>query len=146
VEVTGDVKLLNADCAEEFDIAAADRVDPGTVMVLTGGGALLPSQQAYDKRVAGIVSGAGDYKPALILDRQPDGGHRQPIALMGKVFCKVDAGYGPIEIGDLLTTSPTAGHAMKAADPTRAFGSVIGKALHPLEGGQGLIPVLVALQ
>jgi hypothetical protein len=146
MDVSGDVRLLNADCAEEFDIAQTEGVDPGTVMVLTGGGALCPSQQAYDKRVAGIVSGAGDYQPALILDRQQNDRHRLPIALMGKVYCKVDAQYGPVEIGDLLTTSPTPGHAMRVADPARAFGSVIGKALRPLEGGQGLIPVLVALQ
>ena len=52
----------------------------------------------------------------------------------------------PIEVGDLLTTSPTAGHAMKAIEPHRVFGSVIGKALSPLEEGQGLIPILIALQ
>ncbi len=52
----------------------------------------------------------------------------------------------PIEIGDLLTTSATPGHAMKATDPHKAFGAVIGKALRPLDRGQGLIPVLIALQ
>jgi hypothetical protein len=146
VEVTGDIRLLNADCAEEFDIAEAEVVEPGTVMVLGEEGALRLSQKAYDKCVAGIVSGAGDYQPALVLDRQATGGRRLPIALMGKVFCKVDASYGEIEIGDLLTTSPTPGYAMKADDPMKAFGSVIGKALRALGGGQGLIPVLVALQ
>jgi hypothetical protein len=146
VEITGDIRLLNADCAEDFDIAHPEHVDPGTVMVLANEGALRASHRAYDRRVAGVVSGAGDYQPALVLDRQPSGANRQPIALMGKVFCKVDAQYGPVEIGDLLTTSPTPGHAMKAGDPLQAFGAVIGKALRPLEDGQGLIPVLVALQ
>jgi hypothetical protein len=144
--VTGDIRLLNADCAEEFDIAQSESVDPGTVVVLGEEGAVLPSHQAYDKRVAGIVSGAGDYQPALVLDRRPTGQNRLPIALMGKVYCKVDATYGPVEIGDLLTTSPTPGHAMKADDPMKAFGAVIGKALRPLLAGQGMIPVLVALQ
>jgi hypothetical protein len=69
-----------------------------------------------------------------------------PIALIGKVYCKVDANYGAIEVGDLLTTSPTLGHAMKAVDPIKAFGSVIGKALRPLDSGEGLIPILIALQ
>ena len=69
-----------------------------------------------------------------------------PVALMGKVYCKVDAGYSPIDVGDLLTTSPTPGHAMKADDHDKAFGAVIGKALRRLEAGQGLIPILVALQ
>jgi hypothetical protein len=62
------------------------------------------------------------------------------------VYCKVDAQYSPIEVGDLLTTSPTPGHAMKADDPLKAFGTVIGKALRPLSEGQGLIPILIALQ
>ena len=52
-----------------------------------------------------------------------------------------------VEIGDLLTTSNTAGHAMKAVDHGRAFGAVLGKAMQPLAKGQkGLILVLVALQ
>jgi hypothetical protein len=147
VEVTGDIRLVNAaDCAEEFDIAGAEKMEPGTVMVLTPEGALQPSQQAYDKKVAGVISGAGDYKPGIVLDKQPSQNTRMPIALLGKVYCKVDAQYAPIEVGDLLTTSPTAGHGMKADDPLKAFGAVIGKALRPLEAGQGLIPILIALQ
>jgi hypothetical protein len=66
--------------------------------------------------------------------------------LLGKVFCKVDAQYGAVEVGDLLTTSPTPGHAMKASDPAKAFGAVIGKALRPLTEGHSLIPILIALQ
>ncbi len=144
--MTGDVKLLGGDCAEDFDVAEAESIEPGTVMVLGEEGALYQSQQAYDKRVAGVVSGAGDYKPGLILDKQQSRSNRKPIALLGKVFCKVDASYAPIEVGDLLTTAPTPGHAMKATDPMKAFGAVIGKALRSLETGQGLIPVLVTLQ
>ena len=70
----------------------------------------------------------------------------QNLLEVGKVYCRVDAQYAPIEVGDLLTTSPTPGHAMKASDPLKAFGSVIGKALRPLQSGQAMIPVLVALQ
>jgi hypothetical protein len=146
VEVTGDIRLLNADCAEDFDICATEQMDPGTVMVLGAEGQLEQSHKAYDKRVAGVVSGAGDYKPGIILDKKQSSNIRQPIALLGKVYCKVDAGHGAIEIGDLLTTSPTPGHAMKAEDPLKAFGTVIGKALRPLQEGQGLIPILIALQ
>jgi hypothetical protein len=146
VEVTGDIRLLNADCAEDFDICETEQSEPGTVMVLGDEGKLEQSHKAYDKRVAGVVSGAGDYKPGIVLDKQQSSTTRKPIALLGKVFCKVDAGHGAIEIGDLLTTSPTPGHAMKADDPLKAFGTVIGKALRPLAAGQGLIPILIALQ
>jgi hypothetical protein len=144
--VNGDIILGNADCAEDFNISTDSAVDPGTVMALDEEGSLLPSQRAYDKRVAGVVSGAGSYKPGIVLDKQQSVGLRQPIALLGKVYCKVDAQYGAIEVGDLLTTSPTLGHAMKADDPLKAFGAVIGKALRPCRAGVGLIPILVALQ
>jgi len=149
IDVTGpgsDIRLTNADCAEDFDVYGANNVEPGTVMVLGDEGALFESQQAYDKRAAGVISGAGDYKPGIVLDVRKTSGNRQPIALMGKVFCKVDAQFGTIQVGDLLTTSPTPGHAMVASDPARAFGAIIGKALRPLSSGEGLIPILVALQ
>ena len=147
VVVTGDIRLTNAaDCAEDFDVYGADKAEPGTVMVLGNEGVISASQQAYDKRVAGVISGAGTYKPGIVLDKKETSANRQPVALMGKVFCKVDAQFGAIEVGDLLTTSPTPGHAMKSSDPFKAFGAVIGKALRPLIEGQGLIPILIALQ
>jgi hypothetical protein len=146
VVVTGDILLQNSDCAEDFDIAALDGVEPGSVMVIGQDGALLESAQAYDKRVAGVVSGGGDHKPGIVLNRRELAQNRKSIALLGKVYCKVDASHAPIEVGDLLTTSSTPGHAMKATDPAQAFGAVIGKALLPLEKGRGLIPILIALQ
>jgi hypothetical protein len=144
---TGDIVLQNADCCEEFDLATSDaEIEAGMVMVLDDAGCLTQCMEAYDKRVAGIISGAGDFKPGLVLDRHPEQDHRAAIALMGKVFCKVDAQYAPIEVGDLLTTSSTPGHAMRATNALTAFGAIIGKALRPLRSGTGLIPVLVALQ
>jgi hypothetical protein len=146
--VAGDIVLSAgaADCAEEFDIGTTQDVQPGTVMVLDLDESLRPSDRSYDKKVAGVVSGGGEYRPAMILDRRDSSGQRVLIALVGKVYCKVDAQYGAVEVGDLLTTSPTLGHAMKASDPSLAFGAVIGKALRPLPCGQGLVPVLIALQ
>ena len=69
-----------------------------------------------------------------------------PIALTGRVYCLVDADYGSIKPGDLLATSDTPGHAMKATDRNRAYGAVIGKAMPGLDKGQGLVLVLVNLQ
>jgi hypothetical protein len=142
----GDIKLLGADCAEDFDVSEVETAEPGTVMVIDQESALKPSEQPYDKRVAGVVSGGEGYKPGIILDKQKIEADRIPVALMGKVACKVDARHSPIEVGDLLTTSFTPGHAMKANDALRAFGAVLGKALRPLEQGQGMVPILVALQ
>ena len=59
VEVAGDIRLTNADCAEDFDICDTELSEPGTVMVVGEEGVLSSSQYAYDKRVAGVVYGAG---------------------------------------------------------------------------------------
>lgn len=146
IRCTGDMEFPNADCAEDFDVACSETIDGGTVVAVDADGVLHASCAAYDSRVVGVISGAGRYRPALILDRHGGGRRRMPVALMGKVYCKVDAGYAPVAAGDLLTSSPTPGHAMKAVDPARAFGSVIGKALRPLGEGQQLIPILVTRQ
>jgi hypothetical protein len=152
VQVTANVTASDffiggGDCAEDFDIVGtAEQNEPGTVMVIDHDGELQKSQQAYDKRVAGVISGAGDLRPGIILDKRQSQKNRVPIALLGKVYCKVDSQYSSIEVGDLLTTSPTPGFAMKASEPGKAFGAVIGKALRPMNMGQGLIPILIALQ
>lgn len=146
IRTTGDIILENADCAEEFDLAEGCRTEPGDVLRLGRDGALAVSTTAYDKRVAGVVSGAGRYRPALVLDRQDESTSRVAVALLGKVCCKVDATESPVEVGDMLTTAETPGHAMRATDRDRAFGAVLGKALAPVTGGRALVPVLVALQ
>lgn len=145
---TGDIVMVNADFAEDFDVleSIVSTVEPGTLMVLNEEGKLVKSSKAYDKKVAGVISGAGKYKPAIIMDKQSNSENRLPIAMMGKVMCHVDASFGSIEVGDLLTSSPTPGYAMKADDPVKAFGSVIGKALGKMEDKKGLIPILVSLQ
>lgn len=146
VIVTGDVSLPGADCAEEFAIADAVQAEPGTVMVLGRDGALVPCGGAYERTAVGVIAGARSHGPGIVLGRRGTGEGRQPIALVGTVFCKADAAYGTIAIGDMMTTSPTPGHAMRADDPMRAFGAVIGKAMAPLDEGTGLIPILIALQ
>lgn len=142
----GDIILRNADCAEEFDCAEEQAPDPGTVVVLDDDGSVRVGTHPYDRRVAGIVSGAGEHRPGIVLDRRHGPRPRVPVAVMGKVSCRVDATHGPVGVGDLLTTSPTVGHAMKASDSVRAIGTVVGKAMQPLAHGLGLVPVLVTLQ
>lgn len=144
-----------ADLAENFDIAAAVgdvTIDaaPGMVVSIDPRhvGKLIVTSRAYDRRVAGIVSGAGGVNPGLTLS-QPgtvaDGAH--PVASVGRVWCFADADAGgPIEAGDILTTSGTPGHAMKALDPARAPGATVGKAMSSLSEGKGLVLVLVSLQ
>jgi hypothetical protein len=146
VVVTGFIQFTGGDLAEEFPVSEQDEAEPGMVMVLAGDDGLLrPCETMYDRRVMGVVAGGGKYAPAIVMDR--DGhGCRRALALVGKTQCMVDARLTPIAAGDLLTTSQTRGHAMNAIDGSRAFGAVIGKALGPLAGGLGMIPILVTLQ
>jgi hypothetical protein len=146
IRVEGDIRLAGADCAEHFDVDDAAMLESGTVMVIADEERLCRCSEPYDKRVAGVLSGAGKCRPGLLLGQQSSDANRLPLALAGTVYCLVDAGHGAIAVGDLLTTSPTPGHAMKAADPRRAFGAVLGKALRPLRGGTALIAILVSLQ
>lgn len=140
----GDIELIGADCAEDFDMG--EQAEPGSVLTVDDHGLLAPCRQAYDRRVLGVASGAGGYRPGLRLDRRGRDDNRQPVALIGKAYCFVDADDAPVTVGDLLTTSNIEGHAMRAGDAQRAFGAVLGKSLASLDRGRGLLPVLVALQ
>lgn len=144
---SGDIILANADCAEEFDLSPeSTKIESGTVLVISNDGKLQTSSKPYDKRVAGVVSGAGDFRPGIVLDKKISTNLRVPIALLGKVNCKVDADYSPINVGDMLTTSSTLGHAMKAINRSECFGAILGKALQAVKSGRDLIPILIALQ
>ncbi|MGH9853547.1 MAG: hypothetical protein ACREBD_27220 [Blastocatellia bacterium] len=152
LQITG-----GADFAENFEVNAekADddamtaKVEAGMVVSIdpASPGKLQLSAQAYDRRVAGIISGAGGVKPGMIMSQEGTLAHgKYPVALSGRVYCWVDATQGAVEPGDLLTTSSTPGHAMKAADAGRAHGAIIGKAMTGLKEGKGLVLVLVTLQ
>jgi hypothetical protein len=148
IDVVGDIRLAGADLAEEFSVVDVATPSPGMVMVIEPTGTLRPSNRPYDRTVAGVVSGAGRHRPALVLDGDGggDGEERAVLGLVGKVGCLVDATYGPILPGDLLTTSATRGHAMKVQDHAAATGAILGKALEPLSDGTAVISILVALQ
>jgi len=110
-------------------------------------GKLVVSTDAYDTKVAGIVAGANGLGSGVRLGPSSPNGNEHSVALAGRVFCNVDTRFGDIEPGDLLTTSPTPGHAMKVMDYSKAQGAIIGKAMEKLSGGgKGQILVLVTLQ
>ena len=140
---SGDIKLHGADLAEDF--SAHGNIEPGSVVVALGVDEVAAAREAYDRRVIGIAAGAGGLRSGLRLGTRP-GKERIPVAVAGRAYCKADAAYGPIALGDLLTSSSTHGHAMRVADPAAAAGAIIGKALGKLEHGMGLIPVLLALR
>ena len=100
----GDIVLANADCAEEFDVVDDEELTPGAVMVIEADGRLRQCSEPYDRRVAGVVAGAGSMRPGIVLGRQLSPQGRRPISLVGKVCCHVDARSASVEVGDLLTT------------------------------------------
>jgi len=138
-----------SDLAEPFKIADAESIEPGMVVCIDPEqpGQLRIASKAYDRTVAGIISGAGGINSGITLKQTnsvADGEH--PVALTGRVYCWADASNGPIQSGDLLTTSEVLGHAMKVIDYTKAQGAIIGKAMSTLGKGRGLVLVLVTLQ
>jgi hypothetical protein len=154
VDGTTRTKMLivtgGADLAEAFDVSrASSEIQPGMVVSIdpANPGKLVVSTEPNDRRVAGIVSGAGDVHPGMIMSQVgTDADGEYPIALAGRVYCLADASLGPIEPGDLLTTSSVAGHADKAKDLAKSTGTIIGKAMTGLSEGRGLVLVLVTLQ
>jgi hypothetical protein len=147
LQITG-----GSDLSEDFDVRAVKEdllPAPGMVVSIDpeNPGDLMVSDKSYDRKVAGIISGAGGVKPGMLMGQKgsaADG--TSPVALTGRVYCWVDAVKGSVEPGDLLTTSETPGHAMKVTNYAMAQGAILGKAMTPLDRGKGLVLVLVALQ
>ncbi len=142
LEITG-----GADVSEPFQMSG-EKVLEGSVVIIDeeNPGQLKQSTRAYDTRVAGIVSGANGIQPGISLKQEGALDQGQNVALSGRVYVKVDAAFGAIKPGDLLTTSDTPGHAMKVSDPTKAQGAILGKAMTALNEGKGMVLVLVSLQ
>jgi hypothetical protein len=136
-----------SDLAEPFELAE-ENIPAGSVVIIDDNhpGQLVRSSQPYDTRVAGVVSGANGIHPGLMLHQDGINGAGKNIALTGRVYVLADAATGPIKPGDLLTTSPTPGRAMRVADHSRAQGAVLGKAMTSLTQGEGMVLVLVTLQ
>jgi len=134
------------DYAEGFDVSNAQEIGPGSVLVIDPDHPekLRMCDQPYDRKVAGIVAGARGQGSGV---RLGTGRFDHDVALAGRVHCNVDTHYGGISPGDLLTTSPTPGHAMVVKDYSRAQGAILGKAMQELGKDQkGQILVLVTLQ
>jgi hypothetical protein len=145
INVTGNINAKYQDVAEWVE--SRQRLPAGTVVVLDAGRSnqVLASSIAYDTKVAGVVSA----QPGISLGEAGD--DKVLVATTGRVKVKVDATKTSIKIGDLLVTSEVAGVAMKSIPIEiggrlfHAPGTIIGKALEPLEKGTGEILVLLSL-
>ncbi len=141
-----------ADFAEYFDVAATAETRPLPGMLVSidenDPGKLIVSHSAYDKKIAGVISGANGIRPGMMMGHKgtiADGEY--PVAITGRVYVLAEALNKAIEPGDLLTTSAIAGHAMKAINNKKAQGAVIGKAMSKLAvGTKGMVLVLLGIQ
>jgi hypothetical protein len=122
-----------ADLAENY--LGDKNYEPGTVLVFGGENELTTTDQKGDRRVAGVVS----TEPATLMNSALEGEFVIPLALQGRVPCKV---IGKVHKGDMLITSAIPGYAIVNNDPK--VGSVIGKALESKDDdGKGIIEVVV---
>ncbi len=149
---TGDI-IANGNIAAKYqDVAewvpTKERIAPGTVVSLDEENInhVKPAGRSYDTRVAGVVSA----QPGVILGEQ--GENKVAVATTGRVKVKATTENGPIHIGDIMVTSDEHGRAMRSTPinvgeaEIHRPGTVLGKALEPLEKGEGEILLLLTLQ
>ena len=146
VNVSGNIAAKYQDVAEW--VPSAKILAPGTVVVISSDrrNEVSASRKSYDTAVAGVVSA----KPGVLLGEAGEG--KAAVATTGRVRVMVDATRAPVRFGDLLVTSEREGFAMRS-EPIEVAGvkihrpgTLIGKALEPLESGQGEILILLSLQ
>jgi hypothetical protein len=137
----------SADVAEHINVS--ESVEPGDVVEIdpVNPGYFRKARTPGSRLVAGVIS----TDPGVVLGSNSDpvegeGDPRPLLALAGRVPVKATTENGPIEVGDLLIASSKPGYAMRAINPTSAVGAVIGKALEPLDEGEGLIMIQVTLR
>jgi hypothetical protein len=149
VFIDGNLTPGGADLAEAVATeGAAERYAPGDVMVVSTSSdrTFAKSSEPYSTRVAGVYA----TKPGVLLrtaEMPDDLSEFMPLAVVGIVPTRVSAENGAIRRGDLLVTSSTDGHAMRANPEQLGFGMALGKALEDFDGpGSGLIEVLVSVR
>jgi len=129
-------KATSAQYADLAELYVADKIyDVGTVVIFGGNHEITESNNICDPAVAGVISSG----PAYLMNSGQVGDRVMPVALAGKVLCKVK---GPITKGQLLVSS-SKGHAQAYVTPP--VGTVLGKALQNFEGDEGMIEVVVGL-
>ena len=137
-----------SDLCEGFDIVHSDEATPGMLVSIDpeGIGSLKVTDEPYDKKIAGIISGAKGINPGMIMNQENSiaNGSRS-IALAGRVYVLASLENGNITPGDLLTSSSQRGYAMRVDSSNPSHGAIIGKAMTTVDE-EGYVLVLVNLQ
>jgi hypothetical protein len=152
IHASGSITADGSIAAKYQDVAewvpANEPLPAGTVVTLdsTRANMVESSSHAYDTKVAGVVSA----QPGLVLGQPAS--TSSLVATTGRVRVRVSAARGAIRVGDLLVTSEERGRAMKSIPVSiggiemHRPGTIIGKALEPLNSGEGEVLVLLSLQ
>ncbi len=124
-------------------LPAKPGLEPADVLVIDEMGHLSLSTEAYQTNLAGVYS----TKPAFMGGVQSDETDQDkvPLAVVGIIPVKVTTENGIIKPGDMLTSSNTAGYAMRA-DAHAPNGTIIGKALGTMAEDKGQVQMFVILQ
>ena len=135
--------LGGGDIKEDFD--SIEDLKPGDIVILDedNPGKIKRTNQEYDQKVVGVISGANGVKPGISLSQKDVLEGEYPLTMLGRVYVKV---MGEVRIGDLLTTSSKPGYAIAVKDKSKSIGTVVGKAMGGNKRGEGLVMVLVNLQ
>jgi len=133
---SGEVAAPHAALAGTDRFSVVGNVETGDVVSLAvdAPGAVLRSAAPNDALVIGCVQ---------LTEVGPTG--LVAVATSRIALCRANAAYGAIEVGDLLSPSPTAGMAMKK-DPSLAGATILGRAIEPLDSGTGLVRVLLGVR
>jgi hypothetical protein len=125
----------------EFFYDASGTLSAGEVVSvdITNANAVTRSVTARDSHVMGVVSTKAAFVGNWSEEKEASN-NWAIVGLAGQVPVKVTSENGAIAIGDYLTSSSTAGYAMKAdaGDPT------IGIALESFSGSEGMIQTLIS--
>lgn len=147
---TDELEIMGgSDLSEYFDIVDEPAlIEPGMIVSIQGeNGKLAICNEARDRKVVGVVSGANGIETGLLMGQKgsiADGDY--PIALTGRTYVYATTQNGAIQPGDFITTSSTPGYGMKVKKHKKAQGAIIGKAMTSLEEGSGMVLVLINLQ
>ncbi len=127
---------------EYFEVDDTEYITPGDILAVSdeGNSVLSRSRQKYNPAVIGVVSG----NPLITINNSGKEEKIYPVALAGKILCRIDARNNPVKPGDLIVSSDTPGCGMCGKiDSFDKTGTVIGKALSGLSDGIDLLPVFI---
>ncbi|MDY6933455.1 MAG: discoidin domain-containing protein [Spirochaetota bacterium] len=149
-EFNGKINLRNSlkdnafpvNIVEMFEVDNAYYIELGDLLVVSeeGNSILSRSKVSYSTSLVGVVSG----NPTVVINNSGKEKMIYPVALAGKVLCRVDARDRAINPGDMIVTSDKPGCGMSGEiDSFSKIGSVIGKALDGIDQGIGIIPIFI---